>query len=154
MPAEQFSSGPDKNQGVTSSSCLTMQQSVKAVEADVTGLKQPQLVLGFTLKDALHALSESAVQVEVINTKQLINYNKALRFVERGYAAFVGDDRRKIRYLEDYEQMRLRADLQTASYNKLIDERGHIECRPMHSGKNPWQAGLNSKRCRWGLRTR
>jgi hypothetical protein len=65
MPAEQFSSGPDKNQGVTSSSCLTMQQSVKAVEADVTGLKQPQLVLGFTLKDALHALSESVADQRV-----------------------------------------------------------------------------------------
>jgi hypothetical protein len=167
MPAEQFSSGPDKNQGYISSSCLTMQQSVKAVEADVTGLKQPQLVLGFTLKDALHALSESAcrrkeqesrsaVQVEVINTKQLINYNKALRFVERGYAAFVGDDRRKIRYLEDYEQMRLRADLQTASYNKLIDERGHIECRPMHSGKKPMAGGPKFKTLQmiWGLRTR
>jgi len=60
---------------------------------------------------SLHALSESVadqrvrkaevrIQVEIINARQLINYNKALRLVEKGYAAFVGDDRRKNRYLE------------------------------------------------------
>jgi len=124
-------------------------------------------VLGFTLKDALHALSESVAdqrvgkaevrfQVEVVNTKQLINYNKALRFVERGYAAFVGDDRRKIRYLENYEQMRLRADIQNASYNELIDERGEAEWRPMRCGNNPMAGGpeLKTRQITWGLRTR
>ena len=54
------------------------------------------------------------LRVEIINTRQFINYNKALRLVEKGYAAFVGDDRRKIRYLEDYEQMLLRADMRNA----------------------------------------
>jgi len=123
-------------------------------------------VLGFTLKDALHALSESVadqrvgkaevrIQVEVINTKQLMNYNKALRFVEKGYAAFVGGDRRKIRYLEDYEQMRLRADIQNAIYNDLIDERGPIEWRQMHCGKNSMTGGpkFKTRQIVWGPRT-
>lgn len=96
------------------------------------------------------------IQVEVIDTKQLINYNKALRFVERGYAAFVDGDRRQIRYLEDYEQMRLRADIQNASYNKLIDERGQAEWRSMHSGNKPMAGGpkFKTRQMTWGLRTR
>jgi hypothetical protein len=96
------------------------------------------------------------IQVEVINTKQLINYNKALRFVARGDAAFVGDDRRKIRYLENYEQMRLRADIQNASYNELIDERGEAEWRPMHCGNNPMAGGpeFKTRQITWGPRTR
>jgi len=85
------------------------------------------------------------IQVEVINTKQLINYNKALCFVKKVYAAFVCDDRRKIRYLEHYEQMRLRDDMRNARYEQCIDNArgGPIsgEWRATHSVKKPTSGG-------------
>ena len=91
------------------------------------------------------------IQVEVVNTKQLINYNKALCFVKKGYAAFVCDDRRKIRYLEHYEQMRLRDDMRNARYEQCIDNaRGgrYRENGELHTAaKNPHPGGLNAEPC-------
>ncbi len=85
------------------------------------------------------------LQVQVINTQAFINYNKAVRLVDRGYAAFVGDDRSRIRYLEHYEQMRIRDDMRNARYDQSIDAArgGPIsgEWRPRHSGKKPTSGG-------------
>ena len=89
------------------------------------------------------------LQVQVINTQAFINYNKAVRLVDKGYAAFVGDDRRKIRYLEHYEQMRLRDDMRNARCEQSIDAArgGSIsgEWRPTHSGKKPTSGGPQCK---------
>jgi hypothetical protein len=98
------------------------------------------------------------IRVEVINTQQLINYNKALRLVAKGYAAFVGDDRRQIRYLEHYEQMRLRDDMLNAQYDQSIDDErgGNIsgEWRPAHSGPKPMSGGPKSKTMQFKVRVR
>ena len=89
------------------------------------------------------------IQIEIINTRQLINYNKALRLVQKGYAAFVGDDRRKIRYLEHYEEMRLRADMLNAQYEQSIHEErgGEIsgEWQARNSGRKPMSGGPQSR---------
>ena len=78
-----------------------------------------------------------------------MNYNKALRLVEKGYAEFVGDDGRKIRYLEQYAQMRLRADMLNAQYEQTDelerDVKASGEWRARHSGRKPMPGGPQSK---------
>jgi len=98
------------------------------------------------------------LRVEIINTRQFINYNKALRLVEKGYAAFVGDDRLKIRYLEHYEQMLLRADMRNAQYEQSVDSErgGNIsgEWQSAHSGRKPMSGGPQSKTMQFRMKVR
>ncbi len=81
-----------------------------------------------------------------------------MRLVEIGYAAFLGDDRRKIRYLEDYKQMLLRADMRNARYEQSVaDERGGNisgEWQSSHSGRKPMSGGPQSKTMQFRMKVR
>src|SRR5437867_3928013 len=59
-------------------------------------------------------------------------------------------------YLEDYELMQLRADMQNASYDELIDERRQAEWRVMNCGKNPMAGGpkFKTRQITWLRRSR
>jgi hypothetical protein len=98
------------------------------------------------------------IRVENINTRQFMNYNKALRLVEKGYAAFVGDDRKKIRYLEHYELMLLRADMRNAQYEQFVagERGGNIsgEWQPAHSGRKPMSGGPQCKTMQFSMKVR
>jgi len=102
-----------------------------------------------------HALSGSRAGFQVktppvrsqnINTGEYKNLSHVESLVHRGEAAFIGDDRKQWRFLQDYEQKRLRWEILKASEQALFDcfTEGETKRRvwqTLNTGRNPMSDG-------------